>query len=283
MLRSNNFLTSGPVMSACRKNLTAWKFGAARAIEWLRGFRMAACLLAVFTCATTQAGTVHVAVAANFSAPLKAIASAFELDTRHQVLTSSGATGKLFAQVTSGARFDVFLSADEVAITRLEQSGHAVTGTRFTYATGRLALWSALASAVDGDGAVLKTGAFSKIAIASPKSAPYGRAAIETLTRLGLLDSLAPKFVTGESIGQTYSFVATGNAPLGFVALSQVMENGRLKGGSVWLVPANLHHALRQDAALLAHGKTNAAAVAFLQFLKTDKAIAIMRSFGYAP
>ena len=243
---------------------------------------MASCLFAALPVATAQAETIQVAVAANFSTPLKAIASAFEVDTRHKVLMSSGATGKLFAQVTSGAPFEVFLSADEATVAQLEKSGHAVAATRFTYATGRLALWSASASGVDADGAVLKSGSFAKIALASPKAAPYGAAAIETLTRLGLLDLLAPKLVTGESIGQTYSFVATGNAPLGFVALSQVMENGKLKSGSVWVVPANLHQALRQDAVLLAPGKTNAGAVAFLQYLKSDKALTIIRSFGYA-
>lgn len=251
------------------------------ATGWQRCLRSATGLFAALSVVTTMADTVHVAVAANFSTPLKALAGTFEAETRHKVVMSSGATGKLFAQITSGAPFDVFLSADEATVTQLEQASHAVAGTRFTYATGRLALWSASASGVDRDGAVLKSGAFEKIALASPKTAPYGAAAIETLTRLGLLDLLAPKFVTGESIGQTYSFVATGNAPLGFVALSQVMENGKIKSGSAWVVPANLHRALRQDAVLLERGKSNAGAVAFLQYLKTDKAIATIRSFGY--
>lgn len=267
--------------SACHPVRPVRRFGALSAKAFRGYLRLATGLLAALSVATSLADTVQVAVAANFSTPLKAVANAFAADTRHKLVISSGATGKLFAQIASGAPFDVFLSADEATVTQLEQSGHAVAGTRFTYATGRLVLWSASASGVDRDGVVLKSGAFEKIALASPKTAPYGAAAIETLTRLGLLDSLSPKFVMGESIGQAYSFVATGNAPLGFVALSQVMENGKIKSGSAWVVPANLHHALRQDAVLLDRGKSSAGATAFLQYLKSDKAIGVIRSFGY--
>ncbi len=228
-----------------------------------------------------HAGTVLVAVAANFSAPLQAIGKVFTSETGHNLSVSSGATGKLHAQIVNGAPFEVFLSADQISPAQLEGAGLAVAATRFTYATGRLALWSATAGMVDANGAVLKNGRFGKIAIAEPKTAPYGAAAIEVLTRLDVLEALTPKLVTGESIGQTYSFVATGNAVLGFVALSQVMQDGQLKSGSTWVVPANLHTPIRQDAVLLTRGKSNPAALAFLAFLQTDKTKALIKTYGY--
>lgn len=229
------------------------------------------------------AGEVQVAVAANFSAPMKIIAADFEKDSGHKAVLSFGATGKFYAQISNGAPFEVFLAADEETPKKLEQQGAAVSGSRFTYATGRLALWSAQAGLVDAQGDVLKKGGFSKLAMAAPKLAPYGAAAVETMTRLGLMAALEPKLVTGESIGQAFSFVATGNAELGFVALSQVLEGGQLKSGSVWIVPETLHSAIRQDAVLLAKGKHNQAAIALVAFLKTDKAKAVIRSFGYQP
>ena len=228
-----------------------------------------------------QAEEVHLAVAANFTAPIKIIAANFEKETRHKLIVTLGATGKFYAQIGNGAPFDVFLSADDETPERLEKEGNAVAGTRFTYATGRLALWSAQANFVDAKGDVLKTGAFAHIAIAAPKIAPYGAAAIEALKHLGLLTALEPKFVQGESIGQTFNFIATGNALLGFVALSQVMEVGRIRIGSAWIVPAQMHTALRQDVALLAKGKTNAGAAAFMSYLKADKTLAVIRSYGY--
>ena len=228
-----------------------------------------------------QAEQVRVAVAANFATPLKALAADFEKQTGHTVVLSSGATGKLYAQIKSGAPFDVLLAADDETPARLEREGAAAPGTRFTYAVGKLVLWSIQGDGVDAQGDVLKTGTFKHLALASPTLAPYGAAAVQTLTRLGLLSALAPRFVQGESIGQTYSFVATGNAELGFVALSQVWEKGRISIGSGWIVPSHLHQPLRQEAVLLAHAAGKPGASALLQFLKTGPSRAVIRSFGY--
>ena len=228
-----------------------------------------------------MADEVQVAVASNFIAPMKMIAADFEKETGHQVVLSFGSTGKFYSQIVNGAPFHVFLAADEQTPLKLDATGAAVKGTRFTYATGKLVLWSAIPGVVDAQGHVLGKGDFEKIAIAAPKVAPYGEAAMQTLTQLGLMSRLKSKLVTGESIGQAYSFVATGNARLGFVAMSQVYENGKLKSGSAWIVPARLHEPLHQDAVLLSKGKHNKAAAALLAFLKTDKAKTVIRYFGY--
>ena len=228
-----------------------------------------------------HAAEVQVAVAANFIAPMKLLAADFERETGHKAVLSSGATGKFYAQIVSGAPFDVLLAADDETPARLGKEGAAMADSRFTYATGKLVLWSARPELVDRNGDVLGSGKFTRLALASPKLAPYGAAAIETLTRLNLLAALEPKFVQGESIGQTFSFVSTGNAELGFVALSQVFEDGKLKSGSAWIVPAHLHRPIRQDAVILARAKGNPAAAALMAFLKTDKARAVIRSFGY--
>lgn len=238
-------------------------------------------LLACLSCGVTQAAEVQVAVASNFTAPMKKIAAAFEKNTGHKTVLSFGATGKLFAQITNGAPFDVFLSADDKTPAMLEKDNAAVAGTRMTYATGRLVLWSARADAVDANGAVLTQKSFKHLAIAAPKLAPYGAAAIDAMTNLGVLASLQRSLVTGDSIGQAYGMVASGNADLGFVALSQVLEGGQLKSGSAWVVPANLHSPLRQDAVLLIKGKNNLAAVQLLTFLKSSQARVVMASFGY--
>jgi molybdate transport system substrate-binding protein len=239
------------------------------------------CWLVFLGLSWAHAETVQVAVAANFAAPLKALARDFEKDSGHKLLMSAGATGKLFAQIKSGAPFDVLLAADSATPARLIQEDQALASSRFTYATGRLVLWSADAQGVDALGEVLKTGHFKHLAIAAPKLAPYGAAAVQTLTALGLLGTLTPRLVQGESIGQTYSFVATGNAELGFVALSQLVENGKLRQGSGWTVPTQLHAPLHQDAVLLNKGKSNPAATALLVFLKTEKSKSVIRSFGY--
>jgi molybdate transport system substrate-binding protein len=231
-----------------------------------------------------SAAELQVAVASNFTAPMKHIAVAFEKATGHKTVLSYGATGRFYAQITNGAPFDVFLSADDETPEKLEKGGVAVSGSRFTYATGRLVLWSATPALVDDKAAVLVRSDFKYLAIAAPKLAPYGAAAIETLTRIGMLSSVQPKLVTGESIGQTFSMVSTGNAELGFVAMSQVFEDGKLKSGSVWVVPANLHRPkvpLRQDAVLLARARSNPAALQLMTFLKSGQARAIMNSFGY--
>ena len=237
--------------------------------------------LAVAWSVSAQAATLHIAVASNFAAPLKVIAAEFERTTGHSVMTSSASTGKLYSQITNAAPFDVLLAADDETPARLQTVGMAVANSRFTYAVGRLALWSADAGLVDAKGEVLKSGKFTRLALASPKAAPYGVAAIETLSKLNLMNALEPKFVTGESIGQAYSFVASGNVPLGFVASSQVMQSGKLKSGSMWLVPSELHSPLKQDAVLLLRARDNPAALAFMAFLKTDASRATIRSFGY--
>lgn len=246
-------------------------------------FRWLPALCVALASASAFAAEVQVAVAANFTAPMKLIAAEFEKESGHQTVLSFGATGKFYAQITNGAPFDVFLSADDSTPAKLEKEGAAVSGSRFTYATGKLVLWSAQPGLVDGQGEVLKKGDFKKIAIAAPKLAPYGAAAVEVMTQLGLMDKLLPKLVQGESIGQTYSFVSTGNAELGFVALSQVYEGGKIKSGSAWIVPGKLHSPIRQDAVLLSKAKDNQAAVVLMAFLKTEKAKAVIRSFGYEP
>jgi molybdate transport system substrate-binding protein len=227
------------------------------------------------------ADEVQVAVAANFAGPMKPIAADFEKATGHKLSVSLGATGKFYAQIQNGAPFEVFLSADDTTPAKLEQEGLAVTGSRFTYAVGKLALWSAKPGFVDAKGNVLKQNKFAHLALANPKTAPYGAAAVETLTQLGLLESVSPKFVQGENIAQAQQFVASGNAELGFVALSQVQENGKLISGSVWIVPENLHAPILQDAVLLTKGKDSAAAKAFLEYLRGKKAQAVIKGYGY--
>lgn len=236
-----------------------------------------ACSIAI----QADAAEVHVAVAANFTAPMQKIAAAFTQDTGHTVVLSFGATGSLYAQIVNGAPYQMLLSADRKTPARLEEEALGLSGTRFTYAVGKLALWSKQPGLVDQEGEVLRTGHFEKIALANPALAPYGAAAVETLTHLGVLEQLQPKFVQGESISQAYQFVATGNAPLGFVALSQIYENGRLTEGSAWIVPASLHALIEQDAVILANGKDNPAATSFAAFLQSEKAISIICSFGY--
>ena len=221
------------------------------------------------------------AIAANFSLPMQRIAAEFERDTGHRAQLSVGATGKFYAQIRNGAPFEVLLSADDETPARLDAEGAAVPGSRFTYAIGRLALWSAQPDLVDAQGAVLVQGRFKHLAIANPKTAPYGAASIEVLRGLGLLEALRPKFVQGENVAQTQQFVASGNAELGLVALSQVWHDGKLGEGSGWIVPSGLHAPLRQDAVLLLPGRDKPAALALLAYLRGDKARAIVRGFGY--
>jgi molybdate transport system substrate-binding protein len=230
---------------------------------------------------TAHAAEVSVAVAANFTAPMQKIAAEFDRDTGHKATLAFGATGAFYAQIRNGAPYQMLLAADDETPARLEKDGLGVVGTRFTYATGRLVLWSAQPGLVDDKGEVLAKGSFDRIAVANPKLAPYGAAALEAMTKLDLLGRLQPRIVQGDNIGQAYQFVATGNAPLGFVALSQVMVDGRIANGSAWTVPANLHAPIRQDAVILVPGKDNAAAAALAAYLRGDKARAIIRGFGY--
>jgi molybdate transport system substrate-binding protein len=229
-----------------------------------------------------QAGEVTVAVAANFTAPMQKIAQAFEQDTGHKAQLAFGATGKFYAQIKNGAPFALLLAADDETPARLEKEGLAIAGTRFTYATGRLALWSKSPNLVDDKGEVLRSNRFFKIAIADPKLAPYGVAAMEVIQHLGLQAHVVPKLVQGESIGQTYQFVSTENAQLGFVALSQISYDGRITQGSAWVVPPSMHTPLKQDAVLLNYGKDNAAAQALLKYLQAEKAKTMIRQYGYA-
>ena len=237
--------------------------------------------LVVSACGMAHAADVSVAVAANFTAPMQKIAPEFEKDTGHKAVLAFGATGAFYAQIRNGAPFQVLLSADDETPAKLATEGLGVGSTRFTYATGRLVLWSAQPGVVDDKGEVLAKGSSEKIAVANPKLAPYGAAAVEALTKLNLLDKVSARFVQGENIGQTFQFVSTGNAPLGFIALSQVMVDGKIAKGSAWVVPANLHSPIKQDAIVLNAGKDNPAATALMTYLRNDKARAIIRSFGY--
>ncbi|WP_430755100.1 molybdate ABC transporter substrate-binding protein [Magnetovirga frankeli] len=220
-------------------------------------------------------------MAANFALPMQQIVAEFERSTGHRAGVSLGGTGKLFAQISHGAPFEVFLAADQRAPARLVAEGKALADSRFTYARGRLVLWSSQPDLLDADASALQQGRFSRLAIANPRVAPYGAAALAVLEGLGLLEMVRPKLVQGENIAQTYQFVASGNAELGFVARSQVMRDGQLQAGSAWPVPERLHPPLRQDAVLLLRGKDNPAARALLAFLRSEAAGSIIQSFGY--
>lgn len=228
-----------------------------------------------------HASVVQVAVAANFAAPMKRIAAEFERATGDKAVVSLGSTGNFYVQIRNGAPYQVFLSADAATPKKLEREGLAVAGTGFTYAIGKLVLWSAQPGFVDGHGDVLKKGSFHHLAVANPKLAPYGAAAYETLRKLGLLTSLTPKLVEGQNIAQTYQFVRSGNAEIGFVALSEVYKDSRLKAGSAWIVPAGFYTPIRQDAVLLKKGANDPAAKAFLKFLRGPQARAVVQAYGY--
>lgn len=240
--------------------------------------------LALFGAALTLAAApalaadAQVAVAANFTEPAKEIAAAFKAKTGHTATLSFGASGQFYTQMAHGAPYEVFLSADAERPKKAEDEGLAVKGTRYTYAFGRLVLYSKTPGLVDAKGAVLKSDRFAKLAIADPAAAPYGAAAIQTMRKLGVYDALAPRIVKGSSITQAYQYVATGNAELGFVALSQVIDE---PGGSRWVVPAADHAPIEQQAVLLKTGEKNPAARAFVTFLKSPAAIAIIKRYGY--
>ena len=231
--------------------------------------------------AAAQAEVVQIAVAANFTAPARALAEIFARTTGHEAKLSFGATGAFYTQIKNGAPFDILLAADDERPIRLEKEGDTVPGSRFTYAIGQLVLWSAKPGLVDGEGAVLKGGNFNKIAMANPKLAPYGAAAVETMDKLGLAAALTPKLVTGESIGQTYNFIATGNAELGFVALAQVLDGGKMKSGSMWVVPAKYHAPIIQDAVILKRAAANPAAKAWMALMRSPNTQDFIRSYGY--
>lgn len=227
------------------------------------------------------AAEVRVAVASNFTGPMQALAVEFERASGDHVLVTAGATGKLAAQIENGAPFEVLLAADDTTPGKLATAGLAVPSTRFTYAIGKLVLYSARAGYVDDHGAILQRASFAHLAIANPKLAPYGAAAMSVLSALHLLDSLRPKLVQGENIAQTFQFVASENAELGFVALSQIIVAGSFRSGSYWVVPETLYAPLRQDAIELQPGVKNPSALALLAFLRSDHARAIIASYGY--
>lgn len=238
-------------------------------------------LAPLLTLNTAWADEVQVAVAANFTAPIQALAKAFEKDTGHTLVAAFGATGQLYAQINNGAPFEVFLAADDSTPAKLEAEHQTVPGSRFTYAIGTLALWSAKDNFVDDKGEVLKQGTYRHLSIANPKTAPYGLAATQVLDTLKLTEATRSKLVEGQNITQAYQFVSTGNAELGFVALSQVYKEGKLQSGSAWIVPAQLHEPIRQDAVMLEKGKDNPAAWALVDYLKGPKAAKVIKSFGY--
>lgn len=229
----------------------------------------------------TSAATTLVAVAANFTKPMTEIAAEFEKASGHSAKLSFGSSGKFIAQIDNGAPFEVLLSADESGPEKLEQTGAAVVGSRFVYALGKLALWSATPGLVDDQGKVLSSGSFKHIALADPKLAPYGAAAMEVLKNLQLTEKLQPLIVLGENIAQTQQFISTGNAELGFVALSQISENGKITSGSGWIVPKDRYAPIKQSAVLLNLGAENPAAKALLDYLKSPAALAIIEKYGY--
>lgn len=247
-------------------------------IKILRFLTLASLLLP----AIVYAENAHVAVAANFAAPMKEITRAFEKESGHQLTVSIGSTGKLFSQIKNGAPFDVFLAADMQTPKAAQDAGLGVPGSGFTYAIGKLALWSPNATLVDGKGNILRTGSFERIAMANPKLAPYGAAAKQVVEKMSSVHALRNKWVFGQSIGQTYQFIASGNVPLGFVSLSQIMKHGKVKSGSAWIIPDSMYDPLLQNAQLLEHGRDNEAAIAFIKFLKSPAAAVIIEAFGYA-
>jgi molybdate transport system substrate-binding protein len=232
----------------------------------------------IFLISPAHAETTNAAVAANFTEPAKEIAQLFENNTGHKVLLSFGATGQFYTQIVQAAPFQVFLSADQITPKKLVDEGFAFADSLFTYAVGKLVLFSANGTTVNGKQTLLDA-KFTKIAIADPVTAPYGTAAVETMKTLGVYDRLAGKIVQGSNISQTFQFVDTGNADLGFVALSQVVT---AQGGSKWIVPTNLYSPIRQDAVLLRNGADNEAAKAFLAFMKGADAAAVIERFGYS-
>jgi molybdate transport system substrate-binding protein len=228
-----------------------------------------------------MAESVTIAVASNFTAPMKAIVAKFQQSSNHQVKTAFGSSGKIFAQIKRGAPFGLFFSADQAKPITLEKDGLVVAGSRFTYAIGALALWSAKSDFIDANATRLKQLNFNKLALANPKLAPYGAAAVQVLAHLKLKQATEARWVRGENIAQTYQFVHSGNADIGFVALSQVMKKGRLVRGSSWTVPTQYYQPIRQDVVLLKRDANNRAALALLAFVASPSGQQIISSFGY--
>lgn len=231
------------------------------------------------------ADVVQVAVGANFNAPMKIIAADFEKETGHRAVIALGTVGKFFAQIKSGAPFEVLISSDKETPDKLVAEGLALDETRYSYAIGKLVLWSAKAGYVDPQGEVLKTGDFKHLALANPKLAVYGAAARAAMQRLGVWERIEPRIVLAENITQAHQFVATGNAELGFVALSQIIDvekgDGSIAQGSAWVLPPDLYPQIRQDAIVLKRGERNPAAYALVDYLKGERARTVIRNYGY--
>jgi molybdate transport system substrate-binding protein len=242
---------------------------------------LAAALLLGFAAAPAAADEVRAAVAANFAGAVRRIAPAFERETGHRLIASFASTGTLYTQIRNGAPYDVFLAADERRPALLERDGDAVPGTRFTYALGRLALWSATPGLAGQGAALLERGDFRALAIANPVTAPYGAAAQQVLEHLGLWQRLQPRLVRGENIAQAYAFVASGNAPLGFVALAQVQDAAPAPA-DIWLPPPDWYQPIVQQAVLLRRGAANPAARDWLAYLRKPAARATLIALGYA-
>lgn len=229
------------------------------------------------------ADTTLVAVASDFTKPMTEIAAEFEKATGHTAKLSFGSSGKAFAQIQNDAPFELYFAASEIYPLELEKLGFAVANSHFTFAIGKLVLWSATPNFVDDKGDVLKNGTFKYLAIADPSHAPYGVFAVEVMKNLNVFETIQPLFVQGENIAQTFQFVTTGNAELGFVAFAQVIDTktGKIGSGSGWLVPENLHSPFKQTAVLLKKGENNPAALALIDFIKSPPALAIIKKYGF--
>lgn len=247
----------------------------------IHSLRLLTSILLLISSTLCWAGEASIAVAGNFFKPIKVLAAQFEEKTGHRVQLSAGSTGKLYAQISNGAPFDVFFAADQRRPSKLVSDQLAVAHSQFTYAQGQLVLWSKDPSTVDKQGALLSSPTLKRLAIANPKAAPYGEQAINALQKMGLYQQLAPKLVQGQNIGQTYQYVSSGSVQQGIVALSQVMLDGHINSGSYWLIPTELYQAIQQDAVLLEKGKDNPVANAFLEYIKSPQALNTIRSFGY--
>ena len=228
-----------------------------------------------------HADELRIAVAANFTEPARRIAAEFERETGNTVKASFGATGLLYAQIRNGAPFEILLAADAATPRKLVAERLGIAASEFPYAIGKLVLWSPKPGFVDHHGAVLRSQRFGHLAYCDPKLAPYGAAAVATMRSLGIYESLKDRLVEGQNISQAYQFVASGTADLGFVALSQVFRDGHFRSGSTWVVPEGRYPPIRQDAVLLRSGGSHPAAIAFLGFLRSQPARAVIRRYGY--
>ena len=254
-------------------------------LNWIRKVGAALGLSAALLtgCSQPHRGDVMLAVATNFLATAEALEVEFEAETGLELVISSGSTGQLYAQIDNGAPYDIFLAADRERPRRLVESGRAMSGTQFTYAVGQLVLWMPDGDAASFDGeVVLGRADFRALAMANPDLAPYGAAARQVLTGLGLEEALAGKLVYGQNVGQAFALVASGNAELGFVAASQLAQGERAETGAIWRVPGELHEPIRQDLVLMRHAAANQGALQFINFLRSEKSQAIIRSYGYA-